>query len=655
MNWIFHDSHNLYYRNPFGALECDSIVTLRIKITCSDNIEEVKVRLCNENVEGKSNEEVHMNLIHDEDNIKIFEIKVKMINKIHLLWYYFIVKINGKIYYYGNNIQGLGGVGHIYDHTPLSYQITVHKKNNNTPNWFKHSIIYQIFVDRFYNGNEKDIVLKPKRDMIIRSNWSDTPSYIKDDKGRVIYFDYFGGNLLGIIKKLSYLKELGINLIYLNPIFEAASNHKYDTGDYKKIDSMFGDEDIFRKLCDEAKKLGMSIILDGVFSHTGSDSIYFNKEKKYDTIGAYQSKDSKYYSWYKFKEYPYNYECWWGVETLPNVNELDESFQDFIINSKDSILKKWMSIGIHGWRLDVADELPKEFIQNFKKEMKNIKDDSILIGEVWEDASNKISYGELREYLLGYELDSVMNYPFRKIILDFMLGEINALDVHKNFMKLYESYPLHHFYSMMNLIGSHDVPRILTLLGDSPEEHSLSEKEKREIRLSDDKKRLALSRLKLLTIIQMTFPGVPSIYYGDEVGVEGYSDPLNRRTYPWEHENKEILKWYKKLAHIRNKYSIMRTGRWISIYPEENVYGYIRMIENSKDVFGEDSQDNLAVILINRSENSDIDLTINVNELVGWNVEKLHDLIEEETVDLKDGTLHLKLNKLQGVILMKNV
>jgi len=648
--WIVHNSHELYYRNPFGAVSCHKKIELKIKIHSKEPPKRVILRLWYNGREKK----VEMKLIEQKGEVRIYGTHISAPAKSGLLWYYFIItKQDHTTIYYGNNSKCLGGMGQVYCHEPPSYQITVHKEDLYTPNWFKEAVIYQIFVDRFYNGNEDGRISNPKKRKCIYHKWNeDVPLYRRDpETGKIIAYDFFGGNLLGVIKKLPYLKKLGINVIYFNPIFESPSNHKYDTSDYKKIDPMFGDNQLFKELCSLAGEMGIFIILDGVFSHTGSDSIYFNKESNYPGLGAYQSKDSPYYKWYRFHEYPNKYECWWGIDTLPNVNEMEPSYQNFIIHDDNSVLKYWMRMGAKGWRLDVADELPDEFIKAFRKTMKEVDPESVLIGEVWEDASNKISYGKMREYLLGDELDSVTNYPFRSILLDFILGRKNAQETHLRLMKLYENYPLHHFYSTMNLIGSHDVPRILTLLGGAPSKDLLSKEEQARFRLKPEQKKLGISRLKLLSLFQMTFPGVPCIYYGDEAGMEGYADPLNRGCYPWGKENKDLLNWYKKVISLRNRYDIFKTGKWIPLYAAGDVYGFIRCIEIGRDVFNQKKKDNTAVVLFNRNPKKEAVLSIDVGR---WCKTKLADVIKGQDVMLKKGTLEISLKPLEGKVLIQN-
>jgi 4-alpha-glucanotransferase len=513
----------------------------------------------------------------------VFVVDYKVPDNPGLVWYYFVLQQDLHVFHYGNNSERLGGEGQLCIEEPPSYQVTVYRPMQ-IPSWFKEGIIYQIYVDRFYNGNENGLVLNPRKNSLIHGDWFDTPFYIKDERGRVIRWNFFGGNLQGVLQKLPYLKELGITILYLNPIFDSPSNHKYDTADYKKIDPMYGDNAVFRLLIQEAKRYGIRIILDGVFSHTGSDSVYFNKYGHHPNLGAYQSSDSPYYPWFRFKEKG-EYECWWGVEDLPEVNKLEPTYQKFIFGSDESVTQTWMKEGVSGWRLDVADELPDVFIQELRQAMKKVDPDSVLIGEVWEDASNKFSYGKLREYFWGDELDSVMNYPFREIFLRFMLGQIGAHIVHDNVMSLYENYPRENFYAAMNLIGSHDRERILTLLGDAPTPEGLTERERERFRLSSSARQLAIKRLKLLTLIQMGFPGVPSVYYGDEVGLEGYADPYNRGTYPWGKEDFEILEWFKRVIRIRREYEVLQTGDFLSFSVGDDLYGFKRMGIDEEVIF----------------------------------------------------------------------
>lgn len=558
-HYIYHNSQDLSYRIPFGAVQVNSEVLLFLY--AYNDIKEVYLDLINFNgLRRKVKMEKHPQ--SPEHGVKYFA-KI-ILREEGIFQYYFSVVFEDGTYYYGNNAQQLGGIGEIYHENPKMYQITVYKPNK-VANWFKEGVMYQIFVDRFYNGNEDGLVSNPKSNSFIYGRWEDEPMYITDTKGDIKRWDFYGGNLKGVLKKLPYLKELGVSIIYLNPIFKAVSNHKYDTGDYKQIDEMFGNEDLFKQLCEKAKEEGISIILDGVFSHTGADSVYFNKYGRYRSLGAYQSKESPYYNWYIFKSYPDSYDSWWGFETLPNVNELYPDYVDFIISAKNSVIGKWMKLGVKGWRLDVADELPDEFIRLLKERVRIEDSEGIVIGEVWEDASNKISYGNRRRYFLGEELDSVTNYPLREAIIAFLTNDINSELFNKKIMSLKENYPSENFQSLMNLIGTHDTKRIITEL------------KKKEL-------------LYLAVTMQMTMVGVPIIYYGDEVGVDGGTDPSNRKTYPWGKEDKKILNKYKKLVQIRNSSKILKKGDIEFIACDSDVICYKRQLDD-KNLF----------ILINRN------------------------------------------------------
>jgi 4-alpha-glucanotransferase len=577
----FHDSHSAFYRSPFGAVPCESTIRLRLTVEVPAPLEQCQLRLWEE----KAGREVLLPMEPAEsqntgDFIRqVFVADYQAPKKPGLVWYYFRLDTGDALLYYGNNQAGLGGEGALYHHEPPGYQITVFLPRQ-VPAWLKEGVMYQIFVDRFCRDEqylrEAGIKRLAQQQGLLHVNWYDTPFYIKDAAGRVTRWTFFGGNLPGITAKLDYLRELGVTILYLNPIFESASNHKYDTGDYLKIDPLYGNEALFEELVREADLRGIKIILDGVFSHTGADSIYFNKYGNYSSVGAFQSPDSPYYSWYIFKQYPTEYESWWGIDVLPNVNEMEPSYRDFIYGGENSVIRHWMKKGVKGWRLDVADELPDEFIKELRQAVLAQDQEAVLIGEVWEDASNKISYGKRREYLWGEELDAVTNYPLREIWLDFFLGKVDAAGCHRRIMSLYENYPRENFYAAMNLISSHDRMRVLTVLGEAPVEDSLTEAEREKFCLPPEKRNLALRRLKLLSLMQMTFPGVPCIYYGDEAGMEGYSDPYNRGTYPWGREDRELLDWYKRVVKLRREYQVLSEGEFQSFYQGEDIYGFRR-------------------------------------------------------------------------------
>ena len=593
---ILYNSWSPNHKIPFGAIELGE--ELKINVKAIEDINEIYLIIANDKGIIK---EVNMNKC--ENNIFSIDNIYLDIEDIYFYYFKVIKNVYGNIQtkYYGKS-NNSGNCQEYYNEYDINkYQITVSKKVN-TPKWFEEGVLYHIFVDRF---NKTGKIHNPKKNSFMYANWEDTPMYIKNSEGEIARWDFHGGNLKGIISKLNYLKSLGISIIYLSPIFEAQSNHKYDTGNYKAIDPMFGDEEIFKELIKEAKEKGMSIILDGVFSHTGDDSIYFNKYGNYDSLGAYQSKESKYSSWYNFKNYPNEYDCWWGVKSMPNVNENEESYMDYIIRDKDSVINKWMNYGVKGWRLDVVDELPNKFLDELRKETLKANNESILIGEVWEDASNKISYNERRKYLLGNQLNGVTGYVFKNIILDFLTYKINSSDAYNKFMTIKENYPKYAFKSNLNLLGTHDTPRILT-------------------ELNEDKE-----LLNLAVAIQMTFEGVPYVYYGDEAGMTGGKDPDNRKTYPWKNEDKELIAFYKKMIKDRNNNEVLSRGDTTFLNLEnEDVFAYIRHMENS--------QENEVLVIVNRSNNEN---TVSIN------LKEVYKSIKsaEEEYELIDNKVYIRL------------
>ena len=552
MESAFHNSHITEYREPFGAVERGTNVKLSIR---TYNDAEVYLNL----IDFYDKQIViRMDLEINNGEASKFSTVIQTDNLLGMNRYYFTIKRVGKQIYYGNNVDGLGGEGQKYYDNPIPYQITVYEKSY-VPEWYKDGIIYQIYVDRFFNGNNEGKINNPRKNSFIYGNWSDDPMYIKGQNGEILRWDFYGGNLKGVKEKLPYLKDLGVTIIYFNPIFEAVSCHKYDTGDYEKIDPMYGNEEDFRELCIEAGNYGIKIILDGVFSHTGSDSKYFNKFGRYDSVGAYQDKNSPYYGWYRFYNYPDKYECWWGFDNQPDVDELNPSYLDYIVNGENSIISKWMNLGASGWRLDVADELPDEFIEALKSKVRKVNPESIVIGEVWEDASNKVSYSQRRKYLFGKELDSVTNYPFRNAILKYVKSEIDANVFSRTIFSLYENYPIENFYSTMNILGNHDTERVLTVLNE-------------DIRL-----------LELALILQMVLPGVPLIYYGDEAGLLGRKDPENRKAYPWGRENKSVYNLYKKMIEVRKSNLALVKGDF-NINNVDNGLVMIKRTYNEKSI-----------------------------------------------------------------------
>lgn len=442
-----------------------------------------------------------------------------------------------------------------------AYQILVYRECFATPAWFKGGIMYQIFPDRFFKSGE---ILVEKGKWLHR-DWHETPEFRPNEKGKILNNDFFGGNFRGILKKLDYLQSLHVTVIYLNPIFRAFSNHRYDTGDYMQLDPMLGSEEDFSALVSECGKRGIRLILDGVFNHTGDDSRYFNKYGTYDEIGAYQSKDSKYYSWYNFRHFPDKYDSWWGIDVLPAVNENCPSYIDFI-TGENGVLRRWMKYPLGGFRLDVADELPDEFVAKIRSAVKSANGDAVVIGEVWEDASNKIAYSTRRKYFQGEELDSVMNYPLKDAIINFVVSGNTSL-LRRTVGMLLDHYPKCVLDSLMNILGTHDTVRVLTALGGVC---AYNKEEMAVLKLSAEQRAVATERLKIAAILLYTFFGVPCIYYGDEIGMEGYSDPFCRNPFAWDLIDEDILSHYRWLGELRSRYTVFRDGDYRELYHDDN-------------------------------------------------------------------------------------
>ena len=475
-----------------------------------------------------------------------------------LCWYVFrLTRWDGALSYLGKN-----GLRPDRDGAER-WQLTVYE-DTGTPDWFGRGVTYQIFPDRFRRTGTSDV-----SGMVghrwLHESWDDQPVFRPDEDGQITNRDFFGGSLAGITEKLDYLQSLSVTTLYLNPIFEAASNHRYDTADYRAIDPLLGDEETFRTLCREAHKRGMRVMLDGVFNHTGSRSRYFNADGFYPELGAAQSQDSPYYDWYSFHPWPTDYDAWWGVKTLPAVNEQRPAYRQFIFKGEDSVVRHWLRCGADGWRLDVADELPGDFIAGIRRAIEDEKPDGYLLGEVWEDGSNKVAYSQRRRYLLGRETHGLMNYPLRTALLRW-LGGGDAAEFRESMETLRANYPPAAFYGAMNFLGTHDTPRILTLLG---AEHIPAAKEERAaFALSPVQLARGRAKLRLAGMLLYGFPGSPTLFYGDEVGMQGFEDPLNRGTYPWGREDTGLLDFFRALGRLRKERRSLQSGSLTYIYAQ---------------------------------------------------------------------------------------
>ena len=564
---ILFDSKKIEYKSPFGCVTPGQDCTLRIRIPVA--VKTTAVTVCFQRENGEFYREIPLEF-YETDGLYDLWKGTFFLRETGLFFYFF--RITGhtgtfRLFKYGDdtNMED-GGL----------WQLSCIPADFNTPDWAKGAVIYQVFPDRFCKAGESDLTGKLEP-YTVHESWDEEVQWRPNEQGEVLNNDFFGGNFRGITEKLDYIASLGATILYLNPISKSFSSHRYDTGDYKTPDPMLGTEEDFRALCDAAHARGIRVILDGVYSHTGADSLYFNRHGHFPGKGAYQVPDSPYRSWYRFLRYPDQYDSWWGFETLPTVNKLDPGFMDYIITGEDSVIAHWLALGADGFRLDVADELPDAFILALKRQLRKLKPDALLMGEVWEDASYKIAHNVRRRYFVDGALDSVMNYPFRTAVLCYLRGEDDGRKLKETVMSVAENYPAQVLCCNMNLLGTHDTPRILTALVDDfdgPREELAKRK------LTDKQREEAKKRLRLATFLQFTLPGSPSIYYGDEAGMEGGKDPFNRRTFPWGKEDPQLSEHYRMLGNLRKKYPVLRDGSIEFLHAEGGRICFRRTGEN---------------------------------------------------------------------------
>ncbi len=543
------------YKSPYGAVPCGTSVTLTLRPQAAEDFAGCTLVTYGEFADCRR--EIPLTPGGVEDGCRLFTGGYTAPGEPELIWYCFrFVRACGDVVWLGRN-------GYCGEGQSVCWQQTVYDDSQPTPDWFGRGVTYQIFPDRF----NRTFVPNPEGmlgDRLVHQNWDELMEYLPDERGEIRNRDFFGGSLRGVEEKLDYLQSLGVTTIYFCPIFEADSNHRYNTGDYEKVDPMLGTEEDLRRLCEKAHQRGIHIMLDGVFNHTGSNSRYFNALGAYPTVGAAQSQDSPYYKWYNFYPWPDRYDSWWGIHTLPAVNESNPDYIHYIIEGENSIIRKWLRVGADAWRLDVADELPDEFIERIRRVMTAEKPDSFLLGEVWEDGSNKIAYSRRRKYLLGRETHSLMNYPFRIGAMDYLRGG-DAQRFVEAMETIRENYPRPAFYSCMNMLGTHDNPRILTLLGTFPKEAPSTRTERANYRMTPEEYHRGCRLLQAGAILLYAFPGSPTVYYGDEAGMEGYEDPFNRGTFPWGREDRMLQRRFALLGSLRRNRQSLQCGelRWL--------------------------------------------------------------------------------------------
>lgn len=550
---LTHHSRKNAYRLPQGAVPCGTRVRISTDASDADGVACTLRLWC----DGAGETLLPMTFSDGR-----FTCELTAPDAPCLLYYFFLLRMpDGHTLYYG----GESGEGGFYTHEPPAWQITVYASAFTTPAWFRHAVVYQIFPDRFRRSSWEDFRSRAEthqrlgRTLRIHDAWNEPPLY-RPMAGQKDYEpnDFFGGDLAGIGEKLPYLADMGVNCIYLNPVFESPSNHRYNTADYRNIDPILGTNGDFRHLCEAAKAHGIRILLDGVFSHTGSDSRYFDGDGRYPELGAHESADSPYRSWYRFRS-DGSYECWWDFASLPNVDEMNPSYRAFIAG-EDGVLAYWASMGASGWRLDVADELPDAFIRILRARVKALDADGVLLGEVWEDCSDKRSDAGRRGFVNGDELDGAMNYPLRDALLDYLLLKDGAPRFAARLMEQRERYPKPFYEACLNLISSHDVERAASILGGAPDRYQLPREGQARFALSPEAAACGRQRLLLATAVQAALPGVPCIYYGDEIGMTGLGDPFNRAPYPWGEGDGQLQGAFMRLMRARRAHPALQDG-----------------------------------------------------------------------------------------------
>jgi glycosidase len=503
--------------------------------------------------------------------------------------YWFEAEINGRLYAYQNNSEalhwtrekgtgGLGAVGERQANTgPIRrFRQTVHAPGLKVPEWAADIVYYYIFPERFRNGDKTNDPVPGQARYHAHTvekhpKWIGTPWVPKSGDGSDEHFnnDFFGGDLAGIIEKLDYIRDLGANTIYMTPVFRASSNHKYDTADYKTIDPGFGSNADFERLTREAAKRGIRVIPDASLNHSGADSIYFDRYGNYGGQGAFANNrinpKSPYASWYTLDATQLNpdkqFKGWVGVTDLPELNKASPGWHDYAFRAPDSVTKLWLDRGASGWRMDVAPWVPDDFWRDWRSHLKAHKADALTVAETWFDAS---------KYFLGDMFDSTMNYIFRNTVQDFAAGGNAALLSHQ-LEHLREAYPVPVQHALMNLLSSHDQARSLHVFGwhDDTKDPAVIER--------------ARQRLKLAVLFQMVYPGAPTVYYGDEVGLNGGDDPMNRKPYPWADEgglpDLALLTDFKRLIRLRNEHPVLRRGSLAApLFADEHVLVLLRRL-----------------------------------------------------------------------------
>ncbi len=583
----FFDSFNEFFKTPFGAVRAGEALTLKLEVPCQFGTVLPHLVVLQENEQCHP---VHhkMEYVKTENDLHLFSITLSL-KEVGLHFYWFDLYKDYRCIWRDENGRGILGES---QHKGTPWQLTVYEEDFETPDNYKGKVFYQIFPDRFLEGCPRPM---PYPDRFYQADKTAEPAWHPTEEGGKLTLDYYGGDFAGIAEKLPYLQELGVDYIYLNPIFEAHSNHRYNTADYMQVDPLLGTNEEFTALCARAKTYGIGFVLDGVFSHTGDDSLYFNKHHRYGAGGAYHDVHSAYRSWFNFsKDYQCGYRSWWGFQTLPEVTEEDPDYVNFI-TGEGGVIDTWLQRGAAGFRLDVADELPDEFIEQIRIAVKRNGADKLLIGEVWEDATTKIAYSKRRTYLLGKGLDTVMNYPFQNAVLDFVAGR-SAEETARGILSICENYPAPALHTLFNFLSTHDTERAITRLADEPSGNRGRDWQSGR-KLTGEAYEKGFAMLKLAYAMIFTLPGLPSVYYGDEIGMQGYRDPFNRAYYDWTSTETRLKPVLSQMASLRHTCEAFTEGK-LEVITAEGGFLHYRRIGKLES----------AEILINRTEHLRVEM-----------------------------------------------
>ena len=492
--------------------------------------------------------------IKNDNDLVYFEREIDIPTKA-LYHYYFSMEANNKFLYFKKNNQD--------NYTRISkedmWKLSV---NFKAPDWAKGKIMYHVFLDRFNKERKDELKEMPNR--TIHKNWDDDMIIGPNENG-LWNADFYGGDLKGIEKKLDYIKSLGVSIIYISPIVWSQSNHRYDSSDFEKVDPYAGCNEDLKDLCDAAHEKGMKVILDAVFNHTGNDSKYFNEYGNFDELGAYQSPESKYYSFYRKYNSPEHtyFDYWWGMKNLPVCDGNSKEWQDYIYG-EGGIIDLWFSLGIDGLRLDVADELTDEFIEGIRRAVKRNKEDGFILGEVWK---NPMRMG--RGYIeSGRGMDSVMDY----VLVDALIRYFKYSDTNKLKDVIYQlktEYPTDTLLSLMNFTSTHDISRAINIFGTDEfnyfgewawDLNNNNRDYQKNYQMSPEQYQRGKDLYELYLYTLTFMPGILSIFYGDEVGVQGLGNLCNRKPFPWGMEDKDLLRFVQMLGDIRRKESFLENA-----------------------------------------------------------------------------------------------